>query len=159
MEKITAEINANKRIIFKSIFLFIISVVIMIIPFIAAFNGIGKILFILGGIILIIYGIYEIKYAIGVREYGIEIDLENKKVIYFEEFVGQRELDVEKIKEYKLYRKGKKIFMIEVYFDEEQKEKETINLTSFGNDDVFSILRYMKQMNPYMREVEKTTNK
>ncbi len=155
MEKITAEINANKRIIFKSIFLFIISVVIMIIPFIADFNIIGKILFTLGGIILIIYGIYEIKYAIGAREYGIEIDLENKKVIYFEEFVGQRELDVEKIKEYKLYKKGKKIFMIEVYFDEEQKEKETINLTSFSGDDASSILRYMKQMNPYMKKIEK----
>jgi arginine exporter protein ArgO len=155
MEEISVDRSLVQKIVLRSIFLFILSIILIVFPIISDSNIIGRILFTLGAAILIIYGVYEIKYAIESSKHGITIDFEDKRIIYSEEFVGEKIILVEDIMKYKVYKKNGRIFMIEVFFDEGKKTKEVLNLASFTKDDTDNILHYMKSMNPHMKEVAK----
>ena len=100
----------------------------------------AKTLFGAGAFLLGALTYYDVKYMMGVKKNPFMVFPEEKKMRYYNEFEGNKEIDIAKIKEIKVYSRvrPKETFLCEIFI-EGQKNVENVNVSGF-TEDVFQEL-------------------
>ncbi|WCK57738.1 hypothetical protein PP175_27265 (plasmid) [Aneurinibacillus sp. Ricciae_BoGa-3] len=114
------------------------------------FSGItwwAKALFGLGGLFAFVFTFYDMKYMMGLRKNPFQSSFNNKTFQYFNEFEGNKVLDVDQIREIKVYRRAKDAFLLEIFLNNKVRE-ENVNIAGFDAQTKQEMLDDLKAMNP-----------
>lgn len=114
------------------------------------FQGIpwwAKALFGVGVLFLGILIYYDLKYIRGLKKHPFMIYPERKVFRYYNEFEGNKEIDITKIREIKIYYKQKEPNVIEMHIDN-QKDTENVYLAGFDIPTINEMLQDMLSINP-----------
>lgn len=101
----------------------------------------AKALFGAGSLLLVAFVFYDVKYMMGVKKNPFMLFPETKTFRYYNEFEGNKEIDMTKIKEVKVYSRVRpqETFLFEI-FVEGQKQVENVNVSAFTEADIQELL-------------------
>ena len=108
----------------------------------------AKALFGAGSLLLVAFVYYDVKYMMGVKKNPFTLFPETKTFRYYNEFEGNKQIDMTKIKEVKVYSRvrPKETFLFEI-FVEGQKQVENVNVSAFTEADVQELLEDFRLFN------------
>lgn len=101
----------------------------------------AKVLFGAGSLLLVALVFYDVKYMMGVKKNPFMLFPKTNTFRYYNEFEGNKEINLTKIKEVKVYSRVRpqETFLFEI-FVEGQKQVENVNVSAFREEDVQELL-------------------
>ncbi|PLS19696.1 hypothetical protein CVD28_04595 [Bacillus sp. M6-12] len=102
----------------------------------------------LGSFLLVAFVYYDVKYMLGMKKNPFQIFPERKIFRYYNEFEGNKEIDITKIKEIKVYSRPKpeEIFLLEIFLHNKKKE-ENVNVAGFTQNTIHELMNDIRQFN------------
>jgi hypothetical protein len=104
-------------------------------------------LFGLGSFLVFSFAYYDMKYFMGLRKNPFMLFPNRKVFRYFNEFEGNKEIDIMQIKEIKVYTRGKETFLWEIFLHNQKKE-ENVNVSGFDAQTLQEMMEDLKKINP-----------
>lgn len=101
-----------------------------------------------GALLLVAFVFYDVKYMLGVKKNPFMLFHERKIFRYYNEYEGNKEIDITKIKEIKIYNRVKpeETFLLEI-FVENQKDEENVNVSGYTQATIDEMLEHILQFN------------
>lgn len=101
-----------------------------------------------GTLLLVAFVFYDVKYMLGVKKNPFMLFHERKIFRYYNEYEGNKEIDITKIKEIKIYNRVKpeETFLLEI-FVENQKDEENVNVSGYTQATIDEMLEHILQFN------------
>lgn len=101
-----------------------------------------------GALLLVAFVFYDVKYMLGVKKNPFMLFHERKVFRYYNEYEGNKEIDITKIKEIKIYNriKPEETFLLEI-FVENQKDEENVNVSGYTQATIDEMLEHILQFN------------
>lgn len=106
----------------------------------------AKGLFGLGALLLVAFVYYDVKYMLGLKKNPFMIFPEKKIFRYYNEFEGNKEIDITQIKEIKVYSRPKETFLWEV-FVHNQKNEENVNISAYDEETLEELMTDLRRFN------------
>jgi hypothetical protein len=108
----------------------------------------AKGLFGLGAFLLVAFVYYDVKYMLGMKKNPFMIFPEKKILRYYNEFEGNKEIDITQIKEIKVYSRPRpeETFLLEVFLHNQKKE-ENVNVAGFTQSTINELMADIRQFN------------
>lgn len=104
-------------------------------------------LFSLGGIIFFFLTYLDVRYFLGLHKTPNRISSTTRSFRYYNEFEGNKEILIDQIREIKIYLRGKKAFLLEVFVDGE-KHEENIRIDGLDTPSQQDLLDLLHALNP-----------
>lgn len=101
-----------------------------------------------GALLLVAFVFYDVKYMLGVKKNPFMLFHERKIFRYYNEYEGNKEIDITKIKEIKIYSRVKpeETFLLEI-FVKNQKDEENVNVSGYTQATIEEMLEHILQFN------------